>query len=171
MNRLIVPESVSTPADDTKKDIAVAVLQSFKLMDEMNGYQKNLLDIISFGRDLYCKKNPDSLELWPKTWSSCCHYLLDFGYKEPTTYFICLNAAHHNLWSRMSNSTDMCKYCQKPGSIQYHYLPLCYKVQRWCSNAEFCEKMTAHWLQKDKWMHHTEHGTMHEIWDGERFAE
>jgi len=35
VNRLIVPESVSTPADDTKKDIAVAVLQAFKLMDEI----------------------------------------------------------------------------------------------------------------------------------------
>ena len=71
----------------------------------------------------------------------------------------------------MSNSTDLCKYCQKPGLIQYHYLPLCHKVQRWCSSAEYCEKMTAHWLQKDRWMYSTECDTMYEIWDGEWFAE
>lgn len=143
----------------------------------MDGSQKNLLDILTFGRDLYCKGHASAnyLKLWPTTWSACAEILKDFGYKEPTTYYICLNAGHPYLWSLMKSSSDLCRYCQKPGLIQYHYLKLADKVQRWCSNAEFCNKMTAHWLYRDKWMHNRRsnvaNDTFDEIWDGSRFSE
>ena len=36
-------------------DIAVAVLKAFQLIEEMGGSQKKLLDIITYGKELYCK--------------------------------------------------------------------------------------------------------------------
>ena len=160
--------------ENVRKDIAIAVLKAFNLLEKMDGSQKNLLDILTFGRDLYCKghASTDYLKLWPTTWSACAEILKDFGYKEPITYFICLNDAHPHLWSLMKSSSDLCQYCQKPGLIQYHYLKLADKVQRWCSNKDFCSKMTYHWLYKDKWMQGPgSNVTYDEIWDGSRFSE
>ena len=141
----------------------------------MDGSHKNLLDILEFGRDLYCKghASTDYARLWPTTWSACSEILKDFGYKEPITYFICLNDSHPNLWCLMNSSSDLCRYCQKPGLIQYHYLKLADKVHRWCSNPDFCSKMTSHWLYRDKWMQDApgSNDTFDEIWDGSRFSE
>ena len=149
-------------------------MKAFQLMEEMKGSQKNLLDIISFGRDLYCKNHGTSdIHLWPKTWLSCVTILKDFGYKEPLTYYICLNESHPYLWSIMHNSTELCKHCHQPGSIEFHYLPLADKVKRWCSIPEFCHKISAHWQQKQKWLHGhmPDIHSFREIWDGERFSE
>ena len=38
-----------------KKEVVIAVLKAFKLLEEMSGSQKNLIDILAIGRDLYCK--------------------------------------------------------------------------------------------------------------------
>ena len=62
--------------------------------------------------------------------------LKEFGYKEPIAYYICLDASHQNLWSTKDSSTDLCQYCQKPGTIEFHYLTLSDKVKRWYSNSE-----------------------------------
>ena len=160
--------------ENIRKDIAIAVLKAFDLLEKIDGSQKNLLDILAFGRDLYCKghTSTDYLKLWPTTWSACAEILKDYGYKEPITYFYCLNDVHPFLWSLMKISSDLCQHCQKPGLIQYHYLKLADKVQRWCSNADFCSKMTSHWLYKDKWMQGPgSNDTYDEIWDGNRFSE
>ena len=146
----------------------------------MSGSHKNLLDIIAFGRDLYYKghgthDSPANFKLWPTSWSACINILKEFGYKEPRTYYICLDASHQNLWSTMDSATDLCQYCQKPGTIEFHYLMLSDKVKRWCSDSEFCKKMTAHWLQRERWLHSTSASPnihpLSEIWDGKRFAE
>ena len=43
---------------------------------------------------------------------------------------------------------------------------------RWCSSKDFCRKMTAHWVEKDRWLN-AERGSAvkREIWDGDRFCE
>ena len=163
-----------------KKEVALAVLKAFKLLEEMNGSHKNLIDILAFGRDLYCSgaSVPNSsctFKLWPTTWSACINILKEFGYTEPRTYHICLDGSHQNLWSAMDNPTDLCRYCQNPGTIQFHYLTLHDKVKRWCSSPSFCKRMAAHCLQKERWMNGTgsashDHSLI-EIWDGKRFAE
>ena len=148
----------------------------------MSGSQKNLIDILAFGRDLYCKGArtcaPNSsfiYKLWPTTWSACTNILKEFGYTEPRAYYICLSESHQNLWSAMDSPTDLCQYCQKPGIIEFHYLALSDKVKRWCSNPAFCRRMAAHWLQKERWLNGSAStSTSHpltEIWDGTRFAE
>lgn len=161
---------------DVKKEVAIAVLKAFQLLEEMNGSHKNLLDILAFGRDLYCKGacadvSSSSFKLWPTTWSASINILKEFGYKEPRSYYICLNESHPNLWSMMENPTNLCQYCQNPGTIEFHYLALSDKVKRWCSSSEFCKKMTAHWLQKERWLHDPIIHPLNEIWDGQRFAE
>lgn len=154
--------------------MAVAVLKAFQLLEEMNGSQSNLLDILSFGKDLYCKGDHDASRLWPTTWASCVQILKEFGYKDPRTYYICLNEKHPYLYSTLESSSALCPYCQMPGAIQFHYLPLSDKIKRWCSIPEFCQKMTTHWLQKDRWFStgpQVRFPQFCEIWDGHRFSE
>ena len=157
---------------DVNKDIVVSVLKAFELLEEMNGSQKNFLNILRFGRDLYCKNDQSLLRRWPTTWVSCMNILKEAGYKEPTTYYVCLDESHPNLWDSMNTPHDACKYCRKPGTIQYHYLSLTDKVKRWCSSKEFCNKMTQHWKHKENWLCGTRDNIIYkEFWDGERFAE
>ena len=74
----------------------------------------------------------------------------------------------------MNASTEECHYCHIKSSdcIKYSYLPLADKVIRWCSDKDFCRKMTAQWREKDRWLN-VEGGSAikWEIWDGDRFCE
>ena len=118
---------------DVDKDVTEAVFKAFNMMEEMGGSQKNLLDMICFERDLYCKYAPELADQWPKTWTECMHILMRAGYKDPKTYYICLDESHPYVWSTLDNSRDICHYCDKPGTIEFHCLSLYEKVQRWCS--------------------------------------
>ena len=62
------------------------------------------------------------------------HLLLKQHSSFNSAYYICLDACHQNLWSTKNSSTDL--YCQKPGTIEFHYLTLNDKVKRWYSNSE-----------------------------------
>ena len=91
----------------------------------MSGSQKNLIDILAFGKDLNykgaCASNSSFIyKLWPTTWLACTNILKEFGYTESRAYYICLNESHQNLWSAMDCPTDLCQYCQKPGIIEFH---------------------------------------------------
>jgi len=152
-------------------DVAVAILKAFQLMEEVNGSQKNLLDIIGFGKELHCKGNVLFLSRWPNSWSACENVLKKAGYKEPLTYTACLNASHACLWSALKQSTELCKYCKQPGTIEFYYLKLSDKIERWCASESFCYKMTAHWRHRDKWLYGGHNGVLNEIWDGSRFSE
>ena len=52
------------------------------------------------------------------------------------------------------------------------YLCLSDKIKRWCQDAMFCKKITAHWREKEHWLK-AEHKKFKkcEIWDGSRFSE
>ena len=160
---------------DIDQDIVISVIKAFQLMEEMDGSQKNFLDILKFGKDIYCsfKGDSETLKKWPSSWYACNAILKNAGYKEPDVYNICLNESHPTLWSIMADPENTCKYCKNPGSIQYYYLPLADKVRRWCSSKEFCEKITAHWNHRQSWMKDTDTMCQHlnEIWDGSRFTE
>ena len=102
---------------------------------------------------MYCKNNQSLLRCWPTTWLGCMNVLKEAGYKEPSTYYVCLDESHPNLWDSMNNPHDVCKYCRKAGTIQYHYLCLTDKVKRWCSSKDFCIKMTQYWKHRENWLH------------------
>ncbi len=165
------PENDLVDGQDLNRDILVAVLKVFKMMDEMNASQINLVDLVTFGRDLYCKGNQELISKWPSSWAGCMQFLKDAGYKEPVSYYVCLNGSHPCLWSTMQNRTDICQYCGQPGTIEFHYLPLMDKVKRWCSCPDFCVKMTAHWKHRSSWLGGHRSSVMKETWDGSRFAE
>ena len=85
-------EHSSVFGQDVKSDIVlISVLRAFELLEEMNGSQKNFLNVLKFGRDMYCKNDQSLLRLWPTTWSACMNVLKEAGYKEPTLYYVCLN--------------------------------------------------------------------------------
>ena len=71
----------------------------------------------------------------------------------------------------MKRESDMCKICGSKGTTPYYYLSIKNKVQMWCSDAEFCVKVTAHWEDKDLWINCTG-GWMprKEIWDGSKYT-
>ena len=135
------------------------------------------MDILNFGTDMYCKGNADVLKKWPKSWYACMTVLKEKGYKDPKTYYICINESHPTQWSILNHSTDACQYCGQPAarSIEYHYISLADRIKRWCANKAFCEKMTAHWQQKKHWLYRScssvQPYAYNEIWDGLRFHE
>lgn len=154
-----------------QNDVAVAILRAFALKEKMSGSQSDMMEIVLFARDLYCKGDSNALSKWPTTWAACMKVLVDAGYKEPDTYYVCLDSSHPGLWSLLCSSTEQCKFCKKHGNMKYHYLRLSDKVNRWCSDSAFCKRMTAHWEQRNKWLHGFKNECMNEIWEGERFAE
>lgn len=161
------------PSTDLQKDILIAVLRTFEFMEETNASQKSFMNILNFGRDMYCIGDQNMIKEWPNSWSGCLALLRNNGYKEAVTHYICLNAIHPNQWSILDNFTNVCKFCNQPGTIRYHYISLTNRIQQWCSNESFCQQMMAYWQKKDHWLHqHSEDThTFNEIWDGQRFCE
>jgi len=104
-------------ATNDDNNILTAVLKALELREETNASQKSYLSILNFGRGLYCKGNVELLNKWPRSWSACLDLMKQQGYKEPFTYYACLNADHPNKWSLLENSTDFCKHCNQPGTI------------------------------------------------------
>ena len=96
-------EPVQSHGEDSESDIVVAILRAFKIVEEMGGSQKNLLDIVTYGKDLYCKGDLDMLNRWPTTWTACMRILKDAGYKEPIAYYVYLDNSHFTLWSVLKN--------------------------------------------------------------------
>ena len=111
--------ATASPITDLQKDVLIAVLRTFELMEEANASQKSFMNILNFGRDMYCKGDHNMIRDWPSSWSGCLALLKKNGYKEPVAYYICLNAMHPNQWSILDNSADVCKFAinQAPYSI------------------------------------------------------
>jgi len=159
----------STTNENYDAEIVQAVLKAFEIAEEMSASQKNLMEIIEYGRDLHCQGNTEKLNRWPKNYAACLQVLRNAGYKDPTIYRVCLNEAHPNLWS-IKDQTENCQYCGQQGPIMYYYLSLADKVKRWCSDKEFCYKMTAHWRERVTWMNsgYSDSQLMNETWHGKR---
>ena len=91
-----------------KNDIIKAVTKAFQLNDDVNGSQQNLLNILEYGKELYCKGDLLLQEQWPKTWQGCVHLIEQNGYKGPKTMYVCLNDHHPCAYSIMNASTEEC---------------------------------------------------------------
>ena len=76
---------------DVNHDIVVSVIKAFQLMEDMDGSQKNFLDILKFAKDIYCsfKGDTDTIKKWQDSWYACNVILKNSGYKEPITHYIC----------------------------------------------------------------------------------
>ena len=110
---------------------------------------------------------------WPKDWEQAKKFFDDVGYEDAKEYFICLSGAHKNHWDIMESATEKCRFCGEAGSIKYYYLGLRSKVKLWVADQQMCEKMTAHWVEKEHWINGGNDGwsIKKEVWDGTRFSE
>ena len=157
--------------DSVDKDIVVAVLEAFKLAEEMNCSQKHFLSLIEYGKKLYCtNKSEEISKKWPTTLLACMKVLKEAGYVEPQAFYVCLDTTHPTLWNVMPSIHDKCKYCSKTGTIPFYYLSIEDKIRRWCSSEDFCYKMLAHWHDQNTWLHSSHNPTpLKEIWHGQQF--
>ena len=175
-NDVVAGSDNTNPHDRTcvDGDIVLAVLKAFSLADEMGASQKNLMDIVNYGRDLYCQGDMERINRWPKNYSACLQVLRNAGYRDPVTYHVCLSETHPNLWCSLQHPMAQCQYCGQQASITYYYyLQLSDKVKRWCSSIEFCFKMTAHWRDHATWINSaglsdSSNQCLNEIWHGSR---
>ena len=139
------------------------------ISDKVCGSQKDFISILQYGRDLYSNCNSVICAWWPSSLVACMQLLKKVGYIDPRAYHICLDKSHPCLRSIMESQNELCKYCNKAATIQFHYLPLADKVRQWCSSELFCTKMTAHWRDCDHWLYQSSSTSTHlkcEIWDG-----
>lgn len=77
-----------------KSDVIDAVLKALELAGEVNASQHHFIQILQYGKELYCKGNPGFENLWPQSWQSAIKLLEDQGYKGAIDYFICLSNDH-----------------------------------------------------------------------------
>ena len=153
-------------------EVICTILRAMNLAAQMNGSLKDFDDVLQFAKDLFCREDPDLETIWPKNWRETKRLLQNYGYKDPKELFICLDDSHYSLWDVMADPSSKCKYCGKEGSIKYYYLGLSDKIILWCQNKEMCQKMMAHWDNKDHWIERIgSNFPLEEIWDGSRFNE
>lgn len=161
---------------DVKQEVIKAVLNAMSLNEEVNGSQNSFMSVLDYGKNLYCSGAKDSSlkEYWPTSWQSSMQLLKDNGYRDPKEFFICLSDDHSCSYDIMDSSTKHCRYCDATQStyIKYSYLPLKDKIERWCSNPDFCQRMTAHWVEREHWLEGMATDIdrpKKELWDGARF--
>jgi len=144
--------------ESASNDILEAVLKAMILMDKVNGSQKDFLEILQYGKHFYQKGHErPPVDSWPSTWQAAMKLLLQNGYKSPIEYYVCLNDSHPCSFDILKTKQQCCRYCNASCTdcIKYVYLPLKDKIARWCSNAKFCHKITAHWTEREHWLHTT----------------
>ena len=169
-----LPFNSSSPCttSNMKDEIVLCILKGLMLADEMKSSVKNMESLLKYAKDLYCKGDHNVEKYWPSNWRETEKLLREVGYEDPKEYFICLDESHYANYDTMEDKDSLCKFCGKPGTIQYYYLGLCQKVKLWCSDDTMCQKMAAFWEEKDHWLHHK--GAwfpLKEVWDGFRFSD
>ena len=156
--------------------VLMAILEAMTLTDKINGSQDDFMRILEYGKGLYCQGagNSSLAAFWPQSWQSAIRLLEKHGYKNPKDYYVCLSDSHPCSFDIFDLPNSKCRLCgaQSSACIKYSYLSLRDKIVRWCQDSVFCQKMTAHWLEKDHWMYDKGgYYVRNEIWDGSRFAE
>lgn len=162
----------------TKDAIVNAIFQALDCIDKMGGSLNNFADLLIMARVLYCKGarlDPDDQDVlleWPKGWNDAKKVLADVGYTDAKEYFICLNESHPCHWDILESCHAECRHCGEKGSIRYYYLGLETKVRHWTSDWPMCQRITAHWREKEHWFRRDEGWHIRkELWDGDRFCE
>lgn len=171
-NVVPIPSSTTTNATRTKDEIVLCILKGLMLADEMKLSVISIESLLKYAKDLYCKGDQNLEQYWPSNWRETEKILKEVGYEEPKEYFICLDESHYANYDVMQDKDSMCRFCGKPGTIQYYYLGLHQKVKLWCSDESMCQKIAALWDEKDHWLDHEGPWfPLKEVWDGSRFSE
>ena len=89
--------------------IREAVLGAMKIQSEFSSSRTHFLKVLNYGRDLYCKGDPNVIKYWPKTWQDCISLLSGEGYTEAIQYWICLNREHPCCYDITNSPEELCK--------------------------------------------------------------
>ena len=92
-----------------ENDVLEAVLDALVIQDDFSTSQEHFMRVLSYGRDLYCKGDPQLLRYWPRSWQAVTKLLKMKGYKEPITYQICLSTEHPTCYNIMNSTELVCK--------------------------------------------------------------
>lgn len=182
-----------TDSNPLKKLVIDAVLNALKIQKTSGVSIKTFEDILEYGKQLLldsCSFDEQLLDrdvlitIWPKTWNAVKKILKEEGYQDAREYFICFchyetRSANSNTkikytgkYSLMTNKDDVCSNCGRKGATTYYYLGLQSKVKNWFHDENMCEKMLAHWNERDHWLEREEAWPIKkEMWDGERWVQ
>eukprot|EP00731_Ephydatia_muelleri_P005339 Em0002g1515a len=94
--------------------IREAVLGAMKIQSEFSSSRAHFLRVLNYGRDLFCKGDPNIIKYWPKTWQDCISLLSGEGYTEAIQYWICLNREHPCCYDITNSPEELCKFEHKP---------------------------------------------------------
>ena len=89
--------------------IREAVLGAMKIQSEFSSSRAHFLRVLNYGRDLFCKGDPNIIKYWPKTWQDCISLLSGEGYTEAIQYWICLNREHPCCYDITNSPEELCK--------------------------------------------------------------
>eukprot|EP00731_Ephydatia_muelleri_P004055 Em0002g231a len=90
--------------------IREAVLGAMKIQSEFSSSRAHFLRVLNYGRDLFCKGDPNIIKYWPKTWQDCISLLSGEGYTEAIQYWICLNREHPCCYDITNSPEELCNY-------------------------------------------------------------
>ena len=127
--------SQENPSTGTvKEEIVSRILKGLILAEEMKTSVRSMEYLLEYAKDHYCKGDHNLEKYWPSNWRETEKLLKEVGYEDPKQYFICLDGSHHANYDIMEDKNSLCRFCGKPGTIQYYYLGLPQKVKLWCSD-------------------------------------
>ena len=169
------PADSDNEAENLKKFVQDSILRLVEMKQKMGCSINHFEELLQWGKHLHTSENNDAAIHWPRNWDDVQTMLKELGFSEPKHYWICFSNDHSSHYGLMESKDEPCPHCGHSGTIPYYYLGLPDKVKKWCSSPEMCEKMTAHWSQRDHWLpDEMKDGwgwpVKHEIWDGTRFA-
>ena len=165
------PEEESSDDFELKKEIVIAICRALMIVNQMQGSINDIEDVLRFSKDMFCRNDQSLKSLWPKNWRDTEKLLKEFGYKGPRELAICLDESHPGQYDVMGPNAK-CRHCGKSGTIKYYYLGLSDKIKTWFSDVRMCEKMLAHWRNKEAWISGTGANLeLKEVWDRSRFNE
>lgn len=76
---------------------------------------KDFNNIMRFGQRMYNQGHGSCSE--QNTWQDVMRLLHEAGYKDPTTYYVCLSESHYCNWDLMESVSEMCKISGAKGTI------------------------------------------------------
>lgn len=162
-----------------KYAIVKCIFEAIELSVRTGSSLCTIEDLLCYARRMYCRgkeidEEDHTMKIrWPRDWEQAQKFLDDVGYEDVEEYYICLSAAHKNHRDIMEFATEKCRFCGEAGTVKYYYLGLRSKVKLWVGEQQMCEKMTAHWSEKEHWINGGNGGwsIKKEVWDGTRFSE
>ena len=192
-------EDSEISSNRVERTIVKAVFKALQIIEDTKGSHHSFEDILNFGKELFCEGLGEECDMdivdavWPSSWEEAQIILRRAGYENPKEYYVCFcrkkakgkksggkKHLYNGKWDIMDGKKQTCKHCGRKGKIKYYYLGLETKVKLWCDDLEMCQKMMAHWREKEHWLD-KDHGQnsinnerdflYNEIWDGDRFSE